>query len=81
MTTSEIIHDLNEMSVDNMSAAEGVTVSRAIWEYTVLKDGNPDRQELGKAIVEKAEQMKDKIGAVNGCEYPSAMNLLYTAYK
>ena len=81
MTTSEIIHDLNEMSVDNMSAAEGVTVSRAIWEYTVLKDGNPDRQELGKAIVEKAEQMKDKIGAVNGCEYPSAMNLLYTAYN
>ena len=64
-----------------MSAAEGVTVSRAIWEYTVLKDGNPDRQELGKAIVEKAEQMKDKIGAVNGCEYPSAMNLLYTAYN
>ena len=81
MTTSEIIHDLNEMSVDNMSAAEGVTVSRAIWEYTVLKDGNPDRQELGKAIVEKAEQMKDKIGTVNGCEYPSAMNLLYTAYN
>ena len=30
MTTSEIIHDLNEMPVDNMGAAEGVTVSRAI---------------------------------------------------
>ena len=38
MTTSEIIHDLNEMSVDNMGAAEGVTVSRVIWEYTALKD-------------------------------------------
>lgn len=81
MTTSEIIHDLNEMSVDNMGAAEGVIVSRVIWEYTALKDGNPDRQELGKAIVDKAEQMKDKIGAVSGCEYPSAMNLLYTAYN
>lgn len=81
MTTSEIIHDLNEMSVDNMSAAEGVRVSRAIWEYTVLKDGNSDRQELAKAIVGKAEHMKDKIGAVSGCEYPSAMNLLYTAYN
>ena len=81
MTTSEIIHDLNEMPVDNMGAAEGVTVSRVIWEYTALKDGNPDRQELGKAIVGKAEQMKDKVGAVSGCEYPSAMNLLYTAYN
>lgn len=81
MTTSEIIHDLNEMPVDNMGAAEGVIVSHAIWEYTALKDGNPDRQELGKAIVDKAEQMKDKIGAVSGCEYPSAMNLLYTAYN
>lgn len=81
MTTSEIIHDLNEMSVDNMGAAEGVIVSRVIWEYTALKDGNPDRQELGKAIVDKAGQMKDKIGAVSGCEYPSAMNLLYTAYN
>ena len=40
MTTSEIIHDLNEMSVDNMGAAEGVIVSRVIWEYTALKDGN-----------------------------------------
>lgn len=81
MTTSEIIHDLNEMPVDNMGAAEGVIVSHAIWEYTALKDGNPDRQELGKAIVDKAGQMKDKVGAVSGCEYPSAMNLLYTAYN
>ncbi len=80
MTTREIIDTLRYMSVESMGAPEGVIVSRAVWEYGTLPEGN-EKEELKKAIVDKAEQMKDKKTAVDGCEYPSAMNLLYAAYN
>lgn len=80
MTTSEIISALRDMSVDTLGAAEGVIVSRAVWEYGVFAQGD-EKEELGRVIVDKAEQMKDKSGVVEGCEYPSAMNILYTAYS
>ena len=80
MTTREIIDTLRYMSVESMGAPEGVIVSRAVWEYGTLPEGS-EKEELKKAIVDKAEQMKDKKTAVDGCEYPSAMNLLYAAYN
>ena len=80
MTTREIIDALRYMSVDDMGAAEGVLVSRAVWEYGVLAEGD-EKEELKEVIADKAEQMKDKAAAVEGCEYPSAMNLLYAAYN
>lgn len=80
MTTREIIDTLRYMSVESMGAPEGVIVSRAVWEYGTLPDGD-EKEELKKAIVDKAEQMKNKETAVDGCEYPSAMNLLYAAYN
>ena len=80
MTTREIIDALRYMSVDDMGAAEGVLVSRAVWEYGVLAEGD-EKEELKEVIADKAEQMKDKAAAVECCEYPSAMNLLYAAYN
>lgn len=80
MTTSEIISALRNMPVDAIGDAEGVIVSRAVWEYGVLAAGSWEKEELGKVIVDKAEQMKDKQAQVGDCEYPSAMNILYAAY-
>lgn len=80
MTTSEIISALRNMPVDAIGDAEGVIVSRAVWEYGVLAAGSQEKEELGKVIVDKAEQMKDKQAQVSGWEYPSAMNILYAAY-
>ena len=59
MTTNEIIDKLRDMSVDKMGPAEGVIVSCAVWEYNILSSDNAQKEELGKLIVSKAEQMKD----------------------
>ena len=80
MTTREINDTLRYMSVEDMGAPEGVVVSRAVWEYGALAEGD-EKEELKKVIADKAAQMKDKTASVEGCEYPSAMNLLYTAYN
>ena len=39
MTTNEIIEKLRDMPVDKMGPAEGVIVSRAVWEYNILSSG------------------------------------------
>ncbi len=80
MTTNEIIEKLRDMPVDKMGPAEGVIVSRAVWEYNVLSSNSEQKEELGKLIVSKAEQMKEAEATVDGFEYPSAQNLLYTAF-
>lgn len=80
MTTNEIIDKLRDMSVAKMGPAEGVIVSRAVWEYNILSPDNAQKEELGKLIVSKAEQMKEAEATVDGFEYPSAQNLLYTAF-
>ena len=80
MTTNEIIEKLRDMPVDKMGPAEGVIVSRAVWEYNILSLDNAQKEELGKLIVSKAEQMKEAEATVDGFEYPSAQNLLYTAF-
>ena len=36
MTTNEIIEKLRDRPVDKMGPAEGVIVSRAVWEYNIL---------------------------------------------
>lgn len=81
MTTSEIISALRDMSVDNMGVGEGVAVSRAVWEYNTLSKDSTESRELAEEIVKKAEQMKDKKPVVSGCEYPSALILLFSAYN
>ena len=81
MTTGEIINALRDMSVDNMGATEGVIVSRAVWEYGTLPKNGAEREALAEEIVKKAEQMKDRKTEVSGCEYPSAMILLFAAYN
>lgn len=80
MSTNEIINKLQTMSVDNLGSAEGVIVSRAVWEYNTLPVGSKEKEVLRNLIVNKAEQMRDVTAAVEGCEYPSAQNLLYTAF-
>ena len=80
MTTNEIIEKLRDMPVDKMGPAEGVIVSCAVWEYNILSSDNAKKEELGKLIVSKAEQMKEAEATVDGFEYPSAQNLLYTAF-
>ena len=80
MTTNEIIEKLRDMPVDKMGPAEGVIVSCAVWEYNILSSDNAQKEELGKLIVSKAEQMKEAEATVDGFEYPSAQNLLYTAF-
>ena len=80
MSTNEIINKLQTMSVDNLGSAEGVIVSRAVWEYNTLPAGSQEKETLRNVIVNKAEQMRDVTAAVEGCEYPSAQNLLYTAF-
>ena len=72
MTTNEIIEKLRDMPVDKMGPAEGVIVSCAVWEYNILSSDNAQKEELGKLIVSKAEQMKEAEA--------SAQNLLYTAF-
>ena len=69
------------MSVDNMGVGEGVAVSRAVWEYNTLSKDSTESRELAEEIVKKAEQMKDKKPVVSGCEYPSALILLFSAYN
>ena len=65
MTTNEIIEKLRDMPVDKMGPAEGVIVSCAVWEYNILSSDNAQKEELG---------------TVDGFEYPTAQNLLYTAF-
>ena len=81
MTTCESIDALRGISVEYMGAAEGVVVSRAVWEYGKLPAGSDEKAKLERAVVEAAEKMKDRVCAVEGTEYPSAMILLYTAYN
>ena len=76
MTTNEIIDKLRDMPVCKMGPAEGVIVSCAVWEYNILSSDNAQKEELGKLIVSKAEQMKEAEATVDGFEYPSAQNLL-----